>query len=189
MALVSVKKSTMKNGNPGRPNPKSNYIILFLADDLLTPPVKDADGVTVSTSIQLKPGKKAIEIYATPSTIKVSDKSSGDPDKKGYIHTLEFEHPGSDPELSAFLNDNVNNNLMAIVVYPYLTADKLLGWPGCPLQLNAEQTDDDKEDTNKLTFSSLYAGDKMVHYKGAFPATDLTSGSGAFNTQGSGSGA
>lgn len=185
MALVTVKKSTIKNGNPGRPNPKSNYIIVFNADDLASAPVKDADGVTVSQDLVLKPGKKAIEIYATPSTIKVGDKSSGDADKKGFIHSLEFEHPGSDPELSAFLNDNVNQNLMAIVVYPYLSADKLLGWPGNPLQLNNEQVDDDKEDTNKVKLESLYAGDKMVHYTGAFPATDLTSGEGAFNTQGS----
>jgi len=186
MALLSVKKSPIKSGNPGRPNPKSSYIIIFKADDLLTPPVKAADGVSVTTSLVLKTGKKAMEIYATPNTIKVSDKSSGDADKKGFIHTIEFEHPGSNVEYSQFINDNVNENLMAIVVYPYLSFDKLAGWPGNPLQLNHEQKDDEKEDTNVVKLESLFAGDKMIHYSGAFPATDLTSGVGAYNQQGSG---
>jgi hypothetical protein len=184
--LVTIKKSSIKNDNPGRPNPKSQYIIIFRADDLATPPVKLADGVSVSANLTLKAGKKAMEIYATPATIKVGDKSSGDADKKGFIHTIEFEYPGSSIEYSEFMNNNVNENLMAIVVYPYLAADKLAGWPGNPLQLTHEQVDDDKEDTNKVKLESLFAGDKMIHYTGEFPDTDLTSGEGAFNTQGSG---
>lgn len=114
-----------------------------------------------------------MEIYAIPSTIKVGDKTSGDPDKKGFIHTLEFEHPGSSVEYSQFVNDNVNENLLAIVVYPDLPTDKLLGWPGNPLQLNHEQKDDDKEDSNVIKLESLFAGDKILHFTGPFPATDL----------------
>lgn len=184
--FVSVKKSTLKNGNPGRPNPKSPYIILFKSEDLASKPVKAADGVSISTALSFKAGKKAIEIYATPSTIKVSDKSSGDPDKKGFIHSLEFEHPGSSVEYSEFVNNNVNENLMAIVVYPDLAFDKLLGWPGNPLQLNHEQKDDEKEDSNVVKLEGLFAGDKILHFTAAFPTTDQTSGSGNFNTQGSG---
>ena len=179
MAFTTVSRSTLKNNNPGRPNPKSQYIILFKTDDLDTKPVKAADGVSVSTTLAFKAGTKAIEIYATPVTIKVGDKSSGDPDKKGFIHSIEFEHPGSSVEYSQFMNDNVNMNLMAIVVYPDLAFDKLAGWPGNPLQLNHEQKDDEKEDTNVVKLESLFAGDKMLHYTGTLPATDL--GSGAYN--------
>jgi hypothetical protein len=181
MAFTTVKKSTLKNGNPGRPNPKSQYIIIFKADDLETKPTKSADGVSVAVPLVFKTGKKAIEIYATPSTIKVGDKSSGDPDKKGFIHTIDFEHPGSSVEYSEFINNNVNENLMAIVVYPDLAFDKLAGWPGNPLQLNHEQKDDDKEDTNVVKLEGLFAGDKMLHFTAALPETDQTSGEGAFN--------
>jgi hypothetical protein len=189
MNFVSVTKSTIKNGNPGRPNPKSPYIIIFKSEDLDEKPVKSADGITVASDLVFKAGKKAIEIYATPSTIKVNDKSSGDPDKKGFIQTLEFEHPGSSTEYAAFVNNNVNENLMAIVVYPDLAYDKLLGWPGNPLQLNHEGKDDEKEDSNTLKLESLFAGDKLLHYTGEFPTTDLTATDAAFNEQGSGSGA
>jgi hypothetical protein len=189
MSLVSVQKSSLKNGNPGRPNPKSPYIIIFKAEDLEHKPVKSADGVTVAIPLVFKTGKKAIEIYATPSTIKVGDKSSGDPDKKGFIHSVEFEHPGSSREYSQFINDNINENLMAIVVYPDLPFDKLAGWPGNPMQLNHEQKDDEKEDTNVVKLESLFAGDKMLHFTASFPATDQSSGAGAYNEQESGSGA
>lgn len=188
-SFVSIKKSTLKNGNPGRPNPKSPYIILFKSEDLDHKPVKSADGITVAVPLVFKTGKKAIEIYATPSTIKAGDKSSGDPDKKGFIHTIEFEHPGSGTEYAQFINDNINESLMAIVVYPDLPFDKLFGWPGNPLQLNNEQKDDEKEDSNVVKLESLFAGDKVVHFTAAFPDTDQSSGTGSYNEQsGSGSG-
>ena len=183
MAFITVKKSVLKNGNPGRPNPKSPYIILFKSDDLATKPVKSVDGVSVAVALAFKAGKKAIEIYAIPSSIKVGDKSSGEADKKGFIHTIEFEHPGSSVEYSQFINENVNENLMAIVVYPDLAFDKLVGWPGNPLQLNHEQKDDEKEDSNTVKLESLFAGDKILHYTEAFPATDLGSGPGMYNVQ------
>ena len=178
MRFITVKKSDLKNGNPGRPNPKSPYIILFKAADLANKPVKSADGVSVAVPLVFKAGKTAIEIYATPSSIKVSDKSSGEADKKGFIHSIEFEHPGSSIEYSQFVNDNVNENLMAIVVYPDLDFDKLAGWPGNPLQLNHEQKDDEKEDSNTIKLESLFAGDKILHYNATLPVTDLSSGAG-----------
>lgn len=179
MAFTTVQRSTLKNNNPGRPNPKSNYIILFKTDDLAAKPVKAADGVTVSTPLSFKAGKKPIEIYATNVTIKVGDKTSGDPDKKGFIHSIEFEHPGSGTEFAQFMNENVNENLMAIVVYPDLAFDKLAGWPGNPLQLTNEQKDDEKEDTNVVKLESLFAGDKMLLFSATLPATDQ--GSAAHN--------
>jgi hypothetical protein len=172
MAFVSVLKSTLKNGNPGRPNPKNPYIILFKEADLSAKPVKGIDGVTVTAPIVLKAGKSAIKIYGTPSTISVHDASSGDPDKKGFTHNLEFEHPGSSVEYSQFVNENVNENLLAIVVYPDLATNKLLGWPGNPLQLNHEQKDDKDSDTNTVKLASLFAGDKIIHYSGALPAIE-----------------
>ena len=176
MAFTSIRKSTLKNNNPGRPNPKDPYIILFKSDDLNVKPTKAADGVSVSVPLALKAGTNAIEIYATPVTIKVNDKSSGDPDKKGFISTLDFEHPGSSQEYAEFINNNVNENLMAIVVYPDLAFNKLLGWPGNPLQLNHTGTDDQKEDTNAVKLESLFAGDRFLFYTGTLPAVE---GSGA----------
>jgi hypothetical protein len=176
MAFVSVLRSTLKNNNPGRPNPKDPYIILLRTEDLASTPVKGADGIGVSTPLALKVGAKAIRIYATPSTISVHAASSGDPDKKGFIHNLEFEHPGSGLGYAQFCNDNVNTNLMAMVVYPDLTFKKLLGWPGNPLQLNSEGKDDKDADTNTVKLVGLFAGDNILQYTGALPTIE---GSGA----------
>jgi len=169
MAFINVGRGLGKNGNPGRPNAKNPYIILFKAEDLKTNPVKNADGVSVSVNIELKVGKEAIVIYATPTTIKLGDKSSGDADKKGFITTLEFEHPGSGIEYAEFINSNVNGNLMAIIMYPDLGFNKLLGWPGNSLQMTHEYKDDEKEDTNMVKFESILPGDKYLHYTGLFP--------------------
>jgi len=173
MAFNSVKKGVDKNGNPGRPNAKTPAIIIFKTDDLKYLPAKGLDGVSVVSDIVLKSGTNAMAIYATASTIKFNEKSNGDADKKGFIASLEFEYPGSGVEYSAFINDNINENLMAIVLYPDLGFNKLLGWPGCPLQLNHEQKDDEKEDTNVVKLESLFAGDKSLHYYGALPMIEV----------------
>jgi len=115
MAFINVGRGLGKNGNPGRPNAKNPYIILFKADDLKTKPVKDADGVSVSVNIELKDGKEAI------------------------------------------------------VMYPGLGFNKLLGWPGNSLQMSHEYKDDEKEDTNMVKFESILPGDKYLHYTGLFP--------------------
>ena len=172
MAFQTIGKGTQKNGNPGRPNPKLTYVVLIRTCDLKTKPVKDEDGVSCSTDIDLKPGCLAACIYATPSTIKVGDKSTGDADKKGFITTLEFEFPGTSVEYSQFMNDNVNENLMAVVIYPDLGFHKMLGGPGNPMQLSHEQKDDEKEDSNIVKLETLFAGDKYLLFTGKLPVVD-----------------
>lgn len=175
---VSVLKP-VDNNNPGRPVSFKDRVVLFEWDDVLTVPPRDASGVLISLPLVMKPGKTAIEMYVTPKTLKAYDTSEGDPDKKGYIQHLEFEHPGDELTYAEFSENMINKNLGAIVMKWDGTNKRMLGTPGCPLQFQHEGQNDSEAVTNMVKFASLLRGPKIAHYTASIPELDSdASGSG-----------
>lgn len=156
--------------NPGRVKPKDPNIILFRWDDVEGDVARDDVGVTVAGDIVFKTGQNAITIYATPTTIKASEETTGDPDKKGFISHLEFEHPGDNLTFDEWCENNVNANLGAVIKQLDTGEKKLLGTKGSPLQFNVEMEDSSEHVTNVIKLASLLAGPKMAHYTGADPS-------------------
>jgi hypothetical protein len=178
-----VKVSVLKaNANAGRPIAHKDRIVVFDWEDvdISQMPNRGQDGVTISGNIEMKPGKYAIEIYATPKTVKASCKSSGDPDKKGFIHSLEFEHPGDEIAYASFAENWLNVNCGAIVQKWDGSQKRLFGSPGCPMQFQHEGKNDSEAVTNMVKFESFYPDSIIAHYEGAIPTLySETSGSGA----------
>lgn len=168
---VSVLK---KIDNAGRPVSFKNRVVLMEVDDIMTFPARDANGILVATDIVLKAGKTAIEMYVTPKTLKVYNTGEGDPDKKGYLQNLEFEHPGDELEYNEFAENCINRDFIAIVMKWDGSNKRLLGTPGCPLQFSDEGQNDAEAITNKVKFQSLIRGPRIAHYTGAVPALDIS---------------
>lgn len=174
-----VKVSVLKtNDNAGRPVAQKDRIILFEWDDVLTVPERDASGVLIAGDLVMKPGCYAIEIYATPKTMKAWDVSSGDPDKKGFIHHLEFEHPGDELTYAEFAENWLNKNVGSITQKWDGTRKRMLGSKGCPMQFQHEGKNDSEAVTNMVKFESFFPDSKIAHYEGEDPVLD-TAGSGA----------
>lgn len=168
-SMVSVPR---KNNNAGRPTGKKGYIVLFRWDDVATF-TKDEKGVKV-TAFALAEGKKPIAVYVTQSTINIYDTAQGDADAKGFIHHVDFEHPGSELEFDEFMNNNINENLGAIVINCAGDECKIAGTPCTPLAFSTAEGQDNNE-ANKTTvnLASLLAGDKVGHIaKSLIPVTD-----------------
>jgi hypothetical protein len=165
--------SISKKNNGGRTKPKLAKIVLFRLNDAEKCPKPDTKGVLVKEDIVLKTDAKAIFIETTASTIAISQTSEGDPDNKGYKQKLEFSRPGSDDvEFEEFMENNVNEDLIAIVEYQLTGIKKMLGYPGNPLQLSAESTDNNEGDVNKITLESVLRGSRIAFYGGAMPTVD-----------------
>jgi hypothetical protein len=173
-SMVSVLKTS---ANAGRPVAFNNNIILFRWEDVQTNPARDASGILITGDLVLEAGATAIAMYATPKTIKVYDTSEGDPDKKGFIQHLEFEHPGDELAYAEFAENSINVNFGAIVRVCDGTKVRLLGSPCCPLQFSHEGQSDSEAVTNVVKFESLLRGPKIAHYSGAIPELE-GSGSG-----------
>lgn len=130
-SMVSVPRKT---ANAGRPQPRLQHLIFFDFNDVAEYE-RDAKGVKIS-KFTLKAGKKPIGVYHTASTGNVYDKLDGEDDAKGYIHHVEFEHPGNEIEFLEFKENCANARLGVISVPCDSTALPVIaGFPCCPLKL------------------------------------------------------
>lgn len=168
-AFISVPR---KKNNAGRATGKKNYIYLFRWDDVKTF-TKDEKGVRV-TAFAFQAEKKPIGVYATQSTINIYDTAEGDPDARGFIHHVDFEHPGSEVEFKEFLNNNVNENLGAIVINCAGEDCKIAGTPCTPLSIStAEGQDNNEANKTTINMASTLRGDTLgVIAKSLIPVTD-----------------
>lgn len=162
--------SIPKKNNGGRTKPKKAHLIIFRLNDVETFPDTDAKGIKITEDLVFKAGKKAIHLETTASTIAVSQTSEGDPDNKGFKQKIEFNRPGSDDTtFEEFIENNLNEDLCCIMEYQGTNIRKLFGYPGNPLQLSTESTDNNEGDTNKLTLESVLRGRRVSFYEGALP--------------------
>ena len=168
-AFISVPR---KSNNAGRATGKKNYIYLFRWDDVATF-IKDKKGVRV-TAFQFAESKKPIGVYATQSTINIYDTAEGDDDARGFIQHVDFEHPGSEVEFKEFLNNNVNENLGAIVINCSGDDCKIAGTPCTPLKMStAEGQDNNEANKTTINLASSLRGDTLgVIAKSLIPLTD-----------------
>jgi len=168
-SFVSVPK---KGSNAGRPKGKRPYVILFDWKDVATY-TRDEKGVKVS-DFALKAGAHPIAVYATDSTIKAYHTSEGDDDARGYIHHVEFEHPGTSLEFDEFTNNNINSNLGAILIGCDNTLAKIFGTPSTPLKMVKSDSDDSKDsDKNIINLATtLRTGTTGYMDKSLVPSTD-----------------
>lgn len=139
-SFISVKKP---GSDAGRPTGKKSYIILFRWPDVKTFE-KDQKGIRV-TKFEFQADKKPIGVYATQSTINPYAQSAGDDDARGYIHHLDFEHPGTEIEYDEMMNAIINEDLGAIVIGCKGDDAKICGTPCAPLHVTQDNSQDNAE--------------------------------------------
>lgn len=122
----------------------------------------------------LMDGTKPIAVYATDSTINIYHTSEGEDDARGFIHHVDYEHPGTEIEHDEFVNNNINENLGAIVFGCSGEDAKMAGTPCTPLKLTKADSQDNKEgDKNTINLASSLRGATIGHIaKSLIPATD-----------------
>ena len=156
--LVSVVK---KSDQAGRPSGKKFYVVLFKWDDVKTF-TRDEKGVKVQ-AMEMVSAKTPFAVYATSSTINIYATSEGEEDARGYIHNVEFEHPGTEVEYDETMNQIINANLGAIVIGCDGTDAKLAGTPCTPLHVVQDNSQDNKEgNKNSVKLASEYRGGPLA---------------------------
>lgn len=170
-AYVSIPKSS---SNAGRPTGKKQYIVLIRVADVKTF-TKDAKNVRV-TALALVDTAKPVGIYATGSTIKVTETVEGDPDTKGYIHNVAFEHPGNAIDVQEFKEANVNEPMIALVGDCLSDDFDVCGTPEAPLDMSKADGEDSKDKKNTgFEFKTNYRTSPIGKIaKSLIPLTDNT---------------
>lgn len=168
--MVSVPK---QGSNPGMPRGKKNIIVIFDFDKFLME--RDEKGVKV-TSLTAIGTAKPIGIFVNQDTIDCGDEVEGDAYARGFIHHVNFDHPGTDLEIAEFKANNVNGNLGAIVIGcdASETTAKVYGTPCAPLTMQAASEQDTNENHNNHfeLRTAVRTWPVGVINKSAIPATD-----------------
>jgi hypothetical protein len=172
---VSVGKT---GANPGRPKGKDPNIMIIRTSDINVFPARDANGVknVGGQSLTLKEGANAIEIYATPSTIKRFDAIEGEDDAKGWIPNVEFAHPGDEVAFEEWKENNVNENLVVVTSRRGFTDARIHGTPDEPMQFEVEEQDDKDGLKTTVKLKGIMRGPKSMRYTGTKPTVDTGSG-------------
>jgi len=168
---VNVNKPGMNLGVGGN---KKAEIVIFDMDDYLTYPARDENGHVSVDNITFKPGAYMIKLYATQNTIECGHKGEGDPDKKGYIQNVKFEHPGSEAAILEFDANWLNRNVGIIIQRCSDTKKMLYGTPCAPLQMVSEKQDTKDTDHTVFTFASTQKGPIECDYQGTLSFDTVT---------------
>lgn len=166
--FVSVPR---KNVNQGRPTPKKKYVMVFDFDDVATYE-RDEKNVRV-TAFSFKEGKSPIGVYASASTINPYQESSGEARQAGFLQHVDFTHPGTDEEFDAFLENNINRDLGAIVIPCDGDDARIAGTPCVPLVMTASSQDNNEGRNHSVQLVSEMVGSVLGHIsKSLLPETD-----------------
>lgn len=167
-----TKVSIPKNGDgAGCPTPRKSKIILVDVEDVASEPTRTVGDVAVQGNLTLTEGAKAVGIYATSSTIQITEEFGGDPDAEGVKNGLVFEHPGNSVDIKNFLEVWKNKGVIAIVTECDGSASgrpQIIGRVCNPLRLTVETTMNNEATKRQLTWAQTlfdkflageYAGD------------------------------
>lgn len=103
--------------SPGAGGGLHNEVILMLADDVETIPVRGEDLVTMTGNIVMKTGKYMHSIYSTPKTLEITHKKiKGDnADIVGYEVGLKFFHPDLKAAILSFKAKHSASKFYALI--------------------------------------------------------------------------
>lgn len=171
--------SIPKKVNGGRTKAKLRLLIGRIKD-ATTFPEPDDKGVAITGNLAMSPTASMINLEVTLDTISITQPSDGDNESKGFKPKIEVSRPGGlDIDFEEWCENNINEELFALVEYSG-GKKKLAGYPGNPLFLSVESSDNKDADINKITLEAAIRGRRISLYAGTVPAIQgVEAGSGA----------
>ena len=170
-----VKVSVTKPGaNAGIGGDHKDKVVLFDWDDVTGGYERDSKGIVITGPLAFKPGAYMVEVYATLHTINPTAKTTGDPDNKGVVQGVKFNHPGNTQEIREFRFNWMNKNI-GIIDRKCSSSDMdMYGSPCNPLQMNFDYKNDKDANSSEFTFESTGKGPDIAVYNGTLTLSSVT---------------
>lgn len=164
--MSRYRKSVPSPGaGAGAAKPKKGKITVIVADDILSFPATDANGVKMIGNIVLKAGAKMETLYMTPTTQKLSDEIVGDEDMEAFDKKAEGVHPGNSVDIREFRKNMLGVGLILIfgAGCGENTGD-VFGTPCNPMKLKGSYSSDNEGIKNTLMFEALIKDSSAIGY-------------------------
>ena len=154
---------------PGSAAPK-NTIVLVDAEDILSFPESDANGVKLTGVPTLKSGGKFITLYSTKSKTEAGMETDGDEDMMNFASKFVAQHPGNGLPLKEFVQNWTGKD---VIIFHKACGDdfwEVMGTPCAPLQLKSTKQDNNDGRFYTLSFEPFAkSGFVPKHYEGDIP--------------------
>ncbi|WP_304953041.1 hypothetical protein [uncultured Alistipes sp.] len=169
--MAYVKKALGRpDGGAGNPSPKNPTILLCEVEDVESFPTREIGKTVYTDGFKLKEGRKLQPIYATPSSIEITQAAEGDADARGYKKGVKFEHPGVSTDIEDFVEYAANRNFIAVVRSCDGGPARVIGSLCNPLSLKSETTDNKDGAKNAITLEEgLRDAFRVMNYTGDLP--------------------
>ena len=150
------KVSIPKNGDgAGCATPKSSDIIIMDVDDVKAEPTRVVGNTIMEGDYELNSQATAVVIYATPSSIDLTEEYSGDADARGVKQGVAFEHPGNGLDIKGFTEAYMNRGVIILVKEDDGSSTghtQAFGSKSNPLFMSVESTNNKDATKRKFTF-------------------------------------
>lgn len=131
-----TRKNLVNPGSgKGAPVAKDPNVIIAYADDILTTPPRDGNGVKQLGDYIFKPGATMYKFYMTPSKQDAKYESEGDEDELGFKQMFSASHPGNSLEVNEFVMDALGRGLVIFFGDCTSTHKVVFGTPCSPMKL------------------------------------------------------
>lgn len=171
--MTYVKVSIPRNDEGGAATVKNPTIILLDINDVETEPTHAFGTAELTGNFAMATGKTGVGVYATPSSISLTEEQSGDVDSRGIAKGVEFVHPGDSKAVSALVEGWLNRPAIIIVrdCDSASSSARVIGSKCNPAYLQPEYTNSKDGRNRKLVFKQDQP-DKFVipFYSGTIPA-------------------
>lgn len=169
-----TKVSIPKNGD-GAGCPAANLSDLYIidVDDITAEPTREVGDGALTGDYTLSADAKAVAVYGTPTTIEETEDYSGDPDARGVMQGIGFEHPGNSKVIKGFIEAFMNKGVVILKKEcDGSSAGRVqaFGSKCNPLYLTVERTGNNEANKRKLTFKQELNGKFLPgDYTGKMP--------------------
>ena len=170
-----VKVSVPKNSDgAGAATIKDPTIVIVDIDDIASEPTREVGNTELVGDLELAASAKAVGVYATPSSVSVTEESSGEVDARSCIKGVEYTHPGDSVAIANHAEAYMNRGVVILVKECDGSAagrTRLVGSKCNPLYLSPEYTNSSEGTSRKFVWKQNQ-GEKFVvgTYAGAAPA-------------------
>lgn len=111
LPIVAITEDDDCGANPGG----TNTLYVARKRDVLSIPEPGEDGVTISTAIQMKPGKAFVKWDFAEETGDINHKSEGDPGNKSVSTDVNTYVPRGVASVDSVINAAINGSFIVIV--------------------------------------------------------------------------
>lgn len=155
--MTYIRKNVTKGSTPGSgaPSPKDPNVAVYLADDIISMPVRDGAGVKMEGDFVLKAGKTPIAVYMTGVNQDQGFETEGEVDSEQIKQMFTATHPGDSLDAHEFYQNHLGQDLIIVTGDCSTPTKRVFGSSCTPMRMKANFKANNEKTGFEFTFEQI----------------------------------